>query len=179
MNLELVHILEEVLFNEGLKNSSDSCSTDNRKYTCQVDTCNRRAYAKGLCNAHYLRHRKGQDLTVPVRGRKKSDKCIDCGDTTNAKGGWNRCTSCYRKRKGLVLKAAIVEYFGNKCSRCGNSFDLVVYDFHHKDDKNKLISHMFIDNSIIDLVLEVSKCILVCANCHRLIHEEIRNGEFR
>lgn len=36
--------------------------------TCSFDGCENRHYAKGLCNGHYIQHRKGQELR-PLRPR--------------------------------------------------------------------------------------------------------------
>ena len=67
-------------------------------------------------------------------------------------------------------KAYFVELKGGKCSKCGGIFPLPCYDFHHIDieNKEKEVSFRITDNNIIKQ--EIDKCILVCANCHRLEH---------
>lgn len=71
-----------------------------------------------------------------------------------------------------VLKRRAVKYKGGKCSRCGKTFPLACYDFHHTNPSNKahsicrLISNMAKWSRI---EAELDKCILVCANCHRII----------
>lgn len=72
------------------------------------------------------------------------------------------------------LKDMAVEYLGGVCSRCGQSFDPVCMDFHHKDHKQKdfNIAIGFTNKSWPVIQKELDKCILVCSNCHRIIHKE-------
>jgi len=73
-----------------------------------------------------------------------------------------------RKEKQQIL----VELLGNCCSNCKNTFPLCVYDFHHVDPTTKLFTigeHM--GKALKTLKEEASKCILLCANCHRMIHD--------
>lgn len=73
-----------------------------------------------------------------------------------------------RKRDG---KAKSVEYKGGKCSMCGGVFHQSVYDFHHVDP---FLKELNVGQSMkipwVDLKQELDKCIMVCSNCHRLIH---------
>lgn len=78
------------------------------------------------------------------------------------------------KRNSRLLKA--VALLGGKCSRCLQVFDPVCYDFHHTDPSSKeftISENMLVSES--RLLAEVSKCKLLCANCHRLTHKEINN----
>ena len=95
------------------------------------------------------------------------------------------CSTCrgkqYDKKAKLItgkklcrnnrLKA--IKYFGGVCSRCGGKFHPVCFEFHHieKDTKTKNPSKILTQNfeKAID---ELSGCILVCSNCHKLIHFE-------
>ena len=42
--------------------------------TCKVAKCKRPARAKGLCGAHYVRARRGNVLTAPLRGYTRAAK---------------------------------------------------------------------------------------------------------
>jgi len=61
---------------------------------------------------------------------------------------------------------------GKVCANCGFA-DPRALDFHHTNPENKiaevsqLYSHRYSDKKILD---EVKKCILLCANCHRIEH---------
>jgi len=70
-------------------------------------------------------------------------------------------------------KTKAVEFMGNKCFRCGQSFPDCCYDFHHKDplDNNEIPSGI-LHCSWKRIIEELSKCIMVCSNCHRIIHNE-------
>ena len=80
-------------------------------------------------------------------------------------------------KKIRELKKTIIDKFGGKCHRCHNSYESCVYDFHHKNPEEKKFSiATLIAKSIRneskkqELLEELNKCIMVCANCHRCIH---------
>ena len=78
-----------------------------------------------------------------------------------------RINSYYRiKRQNFKWK--FVEQAGNKCNDCQQTYPIEVYDFHHLDATQK-------DGNIAQMKrkqmeLEISKCVLLCANCHRIRH---------
>lgn len=104
--------------------------------------------------------------------------CKDCDRSffyERSKGGSkDKCNSCWTAEKRRKIKQDLVEYKGGICECCGinNKEFLSIYDFHHKDTKEKdiLISGSYC-RSIESLKKEVDKCMLVCSNCHRIIHE--------
>lgn len=57
------------------------------------------------------------------------------------------------------------------CPICGESSPYAL-DFHHKHSEKKefLISKGKTAYGLNKLILEINKCIIVCANCHRKIH---------
>lgn len=68
------------------------------------------------------------------------------------------------------LKEQAVAYLGGKCICCGYDKCSAAFDMHHIDDRTK-------DFNISDrrawneaLRLELDKCVLLCANCHREVH---------
>jgi predicted HNH restriction endonuclease len=73
-----------------------------------------------------------------------------------------------RKRKEQA-----VQYLGGKCQKCNGEFHPAVYEFHHtnpetKDrDPSKMLSLKW-----ERVTAELDKCLLLCANCHRLTHYE-------
>lgn len=75
------------------------------------------------------------------------------------------------------IKKRAIQAFGNKCLICGNSFPDSVYDFHHIDPETKDFSFggsgtPSSKSGWYDIRDELQKCILVCSNCHRIIHNE-------
>lgn len=73
-------------------------------------------------------------------------------------------------------KLLLVDLFGGVCQCCGESFHYSCMDFHHKnpDSKNGQVK---IDRGWKTLANEAAKCVLLCANCHRLYHYFERNPE--
>ena len=57
------------------------------------------------------------------------------------------------------------------CCICGES-RLPCLDYHHKDPNDKVlrIAVMVKKHSLASIDTEINKCMLVCANCHRIIH---------
>jgi hypothetical protein len=76
----------------------------------------------------------------------------------------------WRKRKKIEL----VEYKGGCCEKCGYKKSFEALQFHHLDPNEKDFNLSGKTYSIERLKKEVDKCILVCANCHIEIHEELR-----
>lgn len=70
-------------------------------------------------------------------------------------------------------KSFWVSKFGGKCNRCGGVFPDYVFEFHHlnSDEKEKTPSQLLM-LSDEKIEKELSKCILVCSNCHKIIHHE-------
>ncbi len=69
-----------------------------------------------------------------------------------------------RKAVSTVLAKYLLEH---PCARCGEE-DIVVLDFHHVRGKSFSISHAYDKHvSIEELFEEISKCQILCSNCHR------------
>lgn len=168
-------LLRRAIYEESGRHAVAVYTPDNsRAYDCAIKNCNNKAYAKGLCNAHYVRQRNGVDMSFPVRNRKRGVGCIDCGAACNSKGGSMRCAAHYRRRRALILKTTAVSALGGKCARCAGTFPQAVFDFHHLRDKHFTIGAEILNKSIKVLAEELAKCELLCANCHRIEH----NREF-
>ncbi len=89
----------------------------------------------------------------------------------------------YRRNKQLWKEFLRVEILkrGNKCSRCNNSFPQECYDWHHRSSFTKVCGVAeitcddFNEKNKEKLLVELSKCDLVCSNCHRIIENERKN----
>ena len=142
---------------------------DGKRGSCSAKDCPNDVYANNYCNAHYIRSRKGADMSKPVQN-KASLTCIECEDKINNKGGWNRCAKHFKSARQKTIKAAIVEALGGECVDCGGKFPLEVYDFHHIGEKDFTPSYLISNGSLESIVEEINKCVLLCANCHRIHH---------
>ena len=78
-----------------------------------------------------------------------------------------------KRRQNLRLKA--IDYKGGRCAICAYNKSLQALDFHHLDPSQKDygISAKGYTRSWVKVKQELDKCILLCANCHREIHDGI------
>jgi hypothetical protein len=68
-------------------------------------------------------------------------------------------------------KIKAVAYKGGACQNCGGVFLPCQYDFHHLDPSTKDYNPSQAMNQSEEVMYrELDKCMLVCANCHRLAH---------
>jgi RecJ-like exonuclease len=107
--------------------------------------------------------------------RRPIKMCIVCGQSTgSAKKKY--CEAC---KKLLVKKwkKIVMSKRGDKCERCGFTHPASdVFDFHHKDPatkEKKMVQIM----SWEEFLSESDKCLLLCANCHRIVHWEERQAK--
>lgn len=126
---------------------------------CAVEGCDRTTHANSLCKAHYDRYQRGNFSDAPVRDRTKKVK----------KKREDRIA-----RKQLV-KRAVIRVMGGRCMMCAVEYPSDIYDFHHVFDKSREITRILGFLSPEMMALELSKCVLLCANCHRREHIWLRD----
>lgn len=118
---------------------------------------------------------------------KECTKCGTSNPLTNfwkqkkAKDGLNTwCKSCIVR--GMLLatrkrKQEVIHLLGGACTICGGVFHQAAYDFHHTAPKAKEggIAKLMQSYSVTHpkFLAELSKCILVCSNCHRELHSRM------
>ena len=68
-----------------------------------------------------------------------------------------------------------IVYKGSRCAICGYNKCIKALEFHHlkSEGKDFGISAKGYTRSWNDVRKELDKCILLCANCHREVHEGI------
>lgn len=85
------------------------------------------------------------------------------------------CKAKTQKLRGDKLRKIVYDYkASHPCIKCGFS-DFRALHFHHRDKttKYKNISELMRGgHSESDLVLEMEKCDILCANCHNILHFE-------
>jgi hypothetical protein len=89
----------------------------------------------------------------------------------------------WQKKARKERKQKLVELAGGKCVICGYDRCYKALEFHHKDGDEKSDKSFGISqNGMLarwdKLVEEVEKCVLLCANCHREVHEGLHE-DFR
>lgn len=115
------------------------------------------------------------------RAGSKPHLCKGCGETDPAKfrkqwfsTSYSKCKACHAKAQADKLRTnrgEAIKLKGGKCCICGYAKHHGSLHFHHldpaqKDPKWKSLKHKPID----EIMAELNKCCLVCANCHGEIH---------
>lgn len=95
--------------------------------------------------------------------KPKSKKPTSVKNSTNEK----------QKQRGLLRKLKFVKEKGGKCSICNYSKNLAALEFHHINPEIKsmnLDARHIRGRKIEVLENELEKCLLICSNCHRELH---------
>lgn len=107
----------------------------------------------------YIRNREYLLSKAKTYREENAEKVAQC------KKDW------YNRRRDIVLEIKKA----SKCVRCGIS-DFRVLDFHHLVPEDKLfdISAGIVTRTVEEIICEIEKCEILCANCHRIFHYEDR-----
>lgn len=74
------------------------------------------------------------------------------------------------KDRAIARKKKLLQFIrklkDNPCFDCGIKYPYYVMHFDHLRDKKHNISRMHMESSESGILEEVSKCELVCSNCH-------------
>lgn len=140
------------------------------KGSCLIENCPNDVLAKGLCNAHYIRAKTSRDMSKPVQAFAGNKGCVDCGEPLKNKGGWLRCAKHFKVARQQAIKEALVDVMGGCCQTCGGVFPAAVFDFHHVGEKDANPSYLISNGSVERIAKELERCVLLCANCHRIEH---------
>lgn len=94
----------------------------------------------------------------------------------------HKCRYCYRKAKKQLWKRYqkwLNDYKKqHHCSQCGNK-DYRVLEFHHAQGKELPGSLCTCKgHSFKKIKSEVRKCIILCENCHRILHHQEKTKKF-
>lgn len=112
---------------------------------------------------------------------KPIDDFANAGVVNNVQYYRYKCKQCYSKFK-YKRKSDNREWFNNyrktlKCIECGND-DHRVIEFHHRDPAQKdMAVTMMMCHSRERIEKEIAKCDALCANCHRILHYELRMAQ--
>jgi len=93
-------------------------------------------------------------------------------DRTNDYSKRNRVRLTKKNRKRVnANKDRAIALLGGVCFDCKQGWHRNVFDFHHEDmdNKDELLSSLW-PKSWDKIEAELNKCILLCANCHRMRH---------
>lgn len=112
----------------------------------------------------------------------RSSMCIECHKAYNKK--WYKRNQekhrlhsiCNKQKWRSENRKLIKELKSQPCTDCNKSYPYYVMDFDHLRDKKYNIHQMVCSNSPQSLKEELSKCELVCSNCHRERTHQRKSG---
>ena len=89
--------------------------------------------------------------------------------------GGCRCKKCAVdavQRRRDKIKEMSIEYKGGKCELCDYGRCNGALEFHHLDpnEKDFGIAHKGYTRSWEKVKIDLDKCVMLCANCHREVH---------
>lgn len=149
---------------------------------CTVSGCDRKYVAKGYCNAHWMRARKGKPLDTPLRlvglSKRRDDqgrkKCSSCGEWLSASefhpkkgisdGLYAKCRTCLLRYNRAVKYGVTIECIdemlieqGGSCSICRRP----ISDDYHVDH----------DHACCAGYKSCGRCVrgLLCSGCNLML----------
>jgi hypothetical protein len=155
---DLVHI--------ACMNTTNTCERCRKQFTPHYTTGGKQRFCSKKCRYDAWVEANRERLNATVRRyrarRYKQDGC------------WRD-----NSPKSKAAKEWMVNIKSQPCADCGGRFPVCCMDFDHKAGEKKTynVGTMFAHHYSIELIkAEVSKCDLVCANCHRIRTQKRRTG---
>ncbi len=155
------------------------CSKSTISYHCKNNNLDGRLDGKNPINneiinkvkKYYLNHTleecsKKFNISKSTIKRHVDNKTIKLTETEKKEKNYIK-VKVHRQK----IKKRSVEYLGGECSKCGYNECIWALEFHHLNPLEKDFSvsrYQYLSWNKIKV--ELDKCILVCANCHREIH---------
>lgn len=144
-----------------------------KKYCCQE--CMNKARRIKYANTK-------QNTKVTKEFNTSERECLLCGDTfkplTPAANLRQCCYTCIpdgiQLTRGLFLGKIKIN-LGGKCIKCGYDRCLKALEFHHLDPSKKDFTISNDHFKLKEAIEEVKKCVLLCSNCHKELHDEVWN----
>ena len=121
------------------------------------------------------RVRKGTGL---VMGHSYCRPCQKEYSAEHYKANRSKIRAKQKERTDGLIKFLSDWKSARGCSECGYNAHPVALAFHHVDESKKSFSLSKVSRSRIGLdkvKAEVEKCIILCANCHRIHHNRERS----
>ena len=154
------------------------CNGCQQDYVPKYEPRNSTHYCSKSCSNKYAPRRKkeGQCKTCQTKISASRTYCPPCFQLHKDKNKQKT-----KERKKAHMKSAVksymrkskekaIAYKGGKCQSCGYNRCNAALDFHHINSMTKSFNISGRSISFDKLRVELDKCVMVCANCHREIH---------
>ena len=97
-------------------------------------------------------------------------------DRKNGSSNCRKCFDLYCMNRWKKRKIEAINYKGGSCIDCGinhHNFPAGVFEFHHIEPNEKDVDWTKLRLRSWDKIThELDKCVMLCANCHRIRHSE-------
>lgn len=118
-------------------------------------------------------------MKIKICSKCKQEKSIDNFYSKRNNNYHSWCKLCNHEatlERQRNFKRLAIEYKGGKCEDCGIVDNQVIYDFHHihPNEKDFNISKFRATTWNKKIENELDKCVLLCANCHRKRHSNMK-----
>jgi len=124
---------------------------------------------KKICNVC----KENKEIKLFSKGQRECKACRKLRDAEH----YQENRAAHRAKVGKRKKESkeMIDSFKVKCENCGVNHPAVL-DFHHKDPSTKLFDITSKVGGQPDMIKkEIAKCIVLCSNCHKILHWEERN----
>jgi len=127
---------------------------------------------------------KEENQFSPKTNGKLNSWCKECIRTHNREKYKNNSDERKRVRKNVKNiynrnREYVLQYLSDKsCSQCPENH-IAALDFHHRDpnQKEQSIARLSRNGISLDRIKkEIEKCDILCSNCHRKLHYNLRNS---
>lgn len=113
----------------------------------------------------YYANNKEKEIAKVRRWQKRNPEKVKTIDKVrrerNPEARREAVRQCNAKYRAIVIQAK-----SKSCVDCGRSYPPYVMDFDHREDKKFNIAS-WRSHSLQEILQEIAKCDVVCANCHR------------
>lgn len=102
----------------------------------------------------------------------KTYSCKKCVAENTAK--WHQENKEKRQRDATMRKQLgkikAVVHFGDRCNKCGDSYPVCCYEFHHINGEKDGNPSKYFGLKEERMFAELEKCVMLCSNCHKTEH---------
>lgn len=114
---------------------------------------------------------------------QKNRERINLRNKKHYEKNWDRIRKSRKSRYQKLKNEFLSTYkLGKCCDLCGWKEHPEILQFHHKDRKEKSftignikVTQRYSPNKLKSIQAEISKCLLLCPNCHSLLHFKEKN----